>query len=85
VTAYTNIPANYTVIRPVLNFNPAQGFGLTGTTNTKYRIEYRTNLTGGAWLTLKTNTITGPGFNAILPWPPTNGLPAAFYRAVWLP
>jgi hypothetical protein len=34
-------------------------------------------------LPLKTNTL-GPGFNLLLPWPPTNG-PAAFYRAVWLP
>jgi hypothetical protein len=40
-------------------------------------------LSSGTWLALKTNTL-GPGFNQVLPWPPTNG-PAGFYRAVWLP
>jgi hypothetical protein len=62
--------------------NKLQGIGLTGTTGTVYRVEYRTNLTIGSWIPLSTNTI-GSGINTLLPWPPTNG-PAAFYRAVWL-
>jgi hypothetical protein len=68
---------------PVLTFNPASGLGITGTTGATFRLEYRASLVSGQWLPLKTNTL-GPGFNLLLPWPPTNG-PAAFYRAVWLP
>jgi hypothetical protein len=79
----TVIDANYSVLPPVLGVSPATGIGITGTTNTSYRIEYRTNLTVGNWLPLRTNTLIG-GFNLITPWPPTNG-PTAFYRAVWLP
>jgi hypothetical protein len=79
----TNL-ALYTVTNPVLVLQQPMGLGLTGTTNTSYVIEYRTNLTTGAWLTLSTNTILSNGFNPVLPWPPTNG-PTGFYRAVWLP
>ena len=79
----TVIDANYSVVAPVMSLVPAVGLGLTGTTGTAYRIEYRPSLSSGVWLPLRTNTI-GAGFNLLLPWPPTNG-PAAFYRAVWLP
>jgi hypothetical protein len=83
----TVVPATYTrvvtPVPPVLTFNPASGLGITGTTGATFRLEYRTSLVSGAWLPLRTNTL-GPGFNLLLPWPPTNG-PAAFYRAVWLP
>ena len=83
----TVVPATYTLVvsplAPVLTFNPASGLGITGTTGATFRLEYRASLVSGQWLPLKTNTL-GPGFNLLLPWPPTNG-PAAFYRAVWLP
>jgi hypothetical protein len=83
----TVIPANYTSVvapaRPVLTFNRAVGLGITGTTGTIFRLDYRTSLASGQWLPLRTNTLRS-GFNLLLPWPPTNG-PAAFYRAVWLP
>jgi enediyne biosynthesis protein E4 len=79
----TVIDANYTVTPPVLMLNGAS-LGVTGTTGTTYRIEYRTNLACGNWLPLQTNTLN-TGFNPLLVWPPTNNLPAAFYRAVWLP
>ena len=78
----TIIKPNYTVLPPQMKFNPTQGLGITGTTGTTYRIEYRTNLSTGTWLPLKTNTLIS-GLNQIVPWPPTNG-PAAFYRAIWL-
>ncbi len=77
------ITASYNVLPPEMVMNRTAGLGLTGTTNTRYRIEYRTNLTTGAWLPLRTNTLNA-GFNLLMPWPPTNG-PSAFYRAVWLP
>jgi hypothetical protein len=81
------VPATYTPAvspaRLVLTLNPASGLGITGTTGATFRLEYRTSLVSGQWLPLKTNTL-GPGFNLLLPWPPTNG-PTAFYRAVWLP
>lgn len=78
----TNL-AFYTVTNPIMQLNSILGLGITGTTGTSYRIEYRTNLSFAQWLPLKTNTL-GSGLNILLPWPPTNG-PAAFYRAVWLP
>lgn len=80
----TNIVANYSLAGPVLVLNPTQGLGITGVTGRVYRIEYRTNLASGSWQPLRTNTL-GAGFNQLMSWPPTNGLPAAFYRAVWLP
>jgi hypothetical protein len=83
----TVVPATYTPVvspaSPMLTFNPASGLGITGTTGATFRLEYRTSLVSGQWLPLATKTL-GPGFNLLLPWPPTNG-PAAFYRAVWLP
>lgn len=79
----TVIEARYVLLPPVLTFTRGTGIGITGATGTTYRIEYRTKLTSGAWLPLRTNTL-GAGFNLLLPWPPTNG-PAAFYRVVWLP
>jgi hypothetical protein len=83
----TTRPASLSVVltpaAPVLTFAPAFGLGITGTTGTTFRLEYRTSLVSGQWLPLKTNTL-GPGLNLLLPWPPTNG-PAAFYRAMWLP
>ncbi len=79
----TNIAANYTFGNPVMVLNRTQGLGIIGAAGATYRIEYRTNLTLGSWLPLRTNTL-GAGFNPLMPWPPTNG-PAAFYRAVWLP
>ena len=83
VTVYTAVYTPTTVASPVLVVNPAVGLGIMGTTNTSYLIQYRTNLTTGAWLPLSTNTILSNGFNLVLPWPPTNG-PTAFYRALWL-
>jgi hypothetical protein len=83
----TVVPATYTPavlpVPPVLTFKPASGLGITGTAGATFRLEYRTSLVSGQWLPLKTNTL-GPGFNLLLPWPPSNG-PTAFYRAVWLP
>ena len=35
---------SYIVSKPTLLFNPANGFGFSGTTGTVYRIESRTNL-----------------------------------------
>lgn len=75
--------AFYSVTNPLMRLTPGLGLQITGTTGTAYRIEYRTNLTAGAWLPLRTNTLTG-GFNLVTPWPPTNGS-SAFYRAIWLP
>jgi hypothetical protein len=80
ITVISN--AFYTVTNPVLVAKPGQGLGITGTTGTTYRLEYRTSLASGGWQPLVTNTLTD-GLNLLLPWPPTNG-PAAFYRAVWL-
>jgi alpha-tubulin suppressor-like RCC1 family protein len=80
----TNINISYTVQPPVMSAIPGTGFGITGTTNTTYRLQYNTTLSGGQWLTLSTNTL-GQGFNIIAPWPPTNHAPATYYRAVWLP
>jgi hypothetical protein len=83
----TIVPALYTrsliPAPPMLSFNPASGLSITGTTGATFRLEYRTSLSAGQWLPLKTNTL-GPGVNLLLPWPPTNG-PTAFFRAVWLP
>ena len=78
----TVINANYTLTPPVMVLNKANGLGISGAAGTTYRIEYRTNLTQGAWLPLETNTI-GSGTNYILPWSPTNS-GTRFYRAVWL-
>jgi hypothetical protein len=80
----TNINISYSVEPPVMSAIPGSGFGLTGTTNTTYRIQYSANLANGQWLTLSTNTL-GQGFNKIAPWPPTNHAPATYYRAMWLP
>lgn len=80
----TVYPANYTVLSPVLVADPALGIGLSGTTNTTYRIETRASLTTGAWQPLRTNTITSAGITFILP-PPNGNASATFYRAVWLP
>ncbi len=66
---------------PVLVVN-AQGIGLSGTTNTTYRIETTTSLNNPTWTGLSTNTITSTGFNLVVPKPAN---PATiFYRAVWL-
>jgi len=78
----TVINANYTVVPPVMVANTANGIGISGTAGTTYRIEYRTNLVSGAWLPLKTNTISS-GTNYVLPWSSTNQ-GARFYRVVWL-
>jgi hypothetical protein len=80
----TNVNISYTVQPPIMSAVAGSGFGLTGTTNTTYRLQYTTALAGGQWLTLSTNTLK-QGFNQITPWPPTNHAPATFYRAVWLP
>jgi alpha-tubulin suppressor-like RCC1 family protein len=80
----TNINISYSVEPPVMSALPGTGFGLTGTTNTAYRIQSNTNLANGQWLTMSTNTL-GQGFNKIAPWPPTNHASATYYRAVWLP
>src|ERR1043165_402421 len=81
ITVISNV--FYKVKPPSMVADRALGIGLSGTTNTTYRIEYRPSLGSGQWLALRTNTLR-PGFNQVLPWPPTNG-PAGFYRAVWLP
>lgn len=80
----TNINISYTVEPPVMSALPGTGFGLTGTTNTTYKIQYNTNLATGPWLTLFTNTL-GQGFNKVAPWPPVTHASATYYRAVWLP
>jgi hypothetical protein len=72
--------AFYTVVNPVLVAN-AQGIGLTGTTNTTYRIESASSL-NGPWTGLSTNTIVSNGFNLVAP--KTNNSATKFYRAVWL-
>ena len=64
--------------------NRGLGLGIMGTTWTAYRIETRTSLSSGNWVSSGTKTITSNGFNLILPWP-TNNSSSAFYRAVWLP
>jgi hypothetical protein len=78
----TSQTASYTVTNPVLVAG-SLGIGITGTTNTAYRIEGRTSLAGGSWQPVSTNTITSGSFNLVLPAPLTNA-PAMFYRAVWL-
>ena len=77
------LTAVYTVAggQMTLEWEPGVGLGITGTLGTVYELDYRTSLTSGSWQPLSTNTITGPGFNLMLPWPPANG-PTAFYRAV---
>ncbi|HEX3798591.1 MAG TPA: Calx-beta domain-containing protein [Verrucomicrobiae bacterium] len=72
----------YTVLPPKLSLDAVNGLRLAGTANTSYRIEYRTNLTTGQWLPLRTNTL-GAGLTQIAPWPPSN-ISGAYYRAVWL-
>jgi hypothetical protein len=79
----TNINISYSVTPPVMSIMPGVGIGLIGTTNSTYQIQSRTNLSGGNWLTLSTNTLR-QGFNKIASWPPTNHVPATFYRATWL-
>ena len=83
VTIYTAVYTPTTVASPVLVLTAGVGLEITGTTNATYLIQYRTNLTSGAWLPLSTNTILSNGSNLILPWPPSNGS-TAFYRALWL-
>ncbi len=73
--------AFYTVLRPNLVFN-AQGIGLSGTTNTTYRIEKTTSLKNPVWTGLSTNTITSSNFTLVVP--KTTNSAATFYRAVWL-
>jgi hypothetical protein len=72
----------YSVTNPVLVANNL-ALGLTGTTNTTYRIERRPSLMTGSWLPFSTNTILTSGFNQLLTTPATNGS-VNFYRAVWL-
>jgi alpha-tubulin suppressor-like RCC1 family protein len=80
----TNLAISYSVEPPLMSALPGTGFGLTGTTNTTYRIQSSTNLASIQWLTLSTNTL-GQGFNKVAPWPPATHTPATYYRAVWLP
>ena len=81
-TVYT---ALYTTGAPTrLELIRSAGIGISGSTGTTHRLEYRPSLLGGSWLPLSTNTILTDGLNLLMPWPPTNG-PRAFYRAVWLP
>jgi hypothetical protein len=72
--------ASYTVTNPLL-VATASGIGITGTSNTTYRIDRSTSLLSGSWTPVSTNTITGGSVNVALPQP-TNG--AVYYRAVWL-
>jgi hypothetical protein len=81
LTVISNV--SYSVKPPTMQFKTWIGLGLTGTTNTAYRLERRSSLFTGSWLPVRTNTLTN-GFNLLLPWPPTNGS-GSFYRAVWLP
>jgi hypothetical protein len=78
------ITTNYVVTNPTLKALPS-GLSMSGATNTTYKIEYTTNLAGGQWSALQTNTINSTGFNLLIPFPPTNNIPATFYRAVWSP
>jgi alpha-tubulin suppressor-like RCC1 family protein len=80
----TNLAISYSVEPPLMSALPGTGFGLTGTTNTTYRIQSSTNLASSQWLTLSTNTL-GQGFNKVASWPPATHTPATYYRAVWLP
>jgi alpha-tubulin suppressor-like RCC1 family protein len=80
----TNINISYAVVPPVMSALSGVGFGITGTTNTTYKIQYSTNLANSQWLTLSTNTL-GQGFNKVAPWPPATHTPPTYYRAVWLP
>jgi alpha-tubulin suppressor-like RCC1 family protein len=80
----TNLAISYAVEPPVMSALPGTGFGLTGTTNTTYRIQSSTNLVNNQWLTLSTNTLR-QGFNKVAPWPPATHTPPTYYRAVWLP
>jgi hypothetical protein len=70
----------YTVLPPKLVFN-SQGVGLSGTTNTTYRIEKTTSLKNPAWTGLSTNTIVSANFNLVVP---RTNQTTTFYRAVWL-
>jgi hypothetical protein len=90
--SYINVISNavYTVTNPMLLAsrtlltNRALVIGMTGTTGTVYQLQSTTNLAGGLWTTLSTNSIVSIGTN----WVATNSAPnrgAAFYRAVWLP
>ena len=80
----TSYNAFYTVVSPALTADPVLGIGITGTTDTTYRIESRTSLTSGNWQPVTTNTIISTGFNPLLSSPAANQ-PATFYRAAWLP
>jgi hypothetical protein len=80
--ASTNV-AFYTVTNPLFVLR-TNGFGITGTTGTTYRIERRSSLTSGTWSPLTTNTINTSGFHLVLPKPLTNP-PTTFYRLSWLP
>jgi hypothetical protein len=71
--------AMYTVTNPLLAFDPANGLGIFGTTNTTYQIQINSSLSGGTWTPFLTNTLGSPGFNLI-----TNKPSPGFYRALWL-
>jgi hypothetical protein len=76
LTTITNVL--YTVVPP--NLVPTlYGLGMSGTTNTPFRIESRTSLGSGNWAPFHTNTLNSPGFNMLITNPPPG-----FYRAVWL-
>ncbi len=72
--------AFYTVLSPKLVVN-SQGIGLSGTTNTTYRIEKTASLKNPVWTGLSTNTITNANFNLVVP---RTNVTTMFYRAVWL-
>ncbi len=57
------------------------GLGLTGATNTTYRIESTTSLKNPVWTGLTTNTILGANFTVVIP---RTNQATTFYRAVWL-
>jgi hypothetical protein len=78
----TTVTAIYTPFTPLLSFVPGAGLSITGTPGAKFALDFRTSLSSGDWVPLKTNAL-GPGLNQWLPWPPTNG-PAGFYRARWV-
>src|SRR5262249_5292072 len=79
ITVISDAP--YTVGPPVLTILPGAGLGMTGTTGTVYRLEWRTSLVAGAWLPLGTNAPLSNGFNLLLSWPLTNG-PSSYYRSL---
>ena len=81
---YKTITATYTPIAPQVVFNRSKGFSFTGPIGVSYRVAFSTNLASPVWVTNPTVGITNNPVT-IMPWPPTNGLPKAFFKVILLP